>query len=87
MMRKMYPYDFDKDLSLNYWKCPACQKVIITNRKGNVDQAKKMEDHLIKFHETSMFGFFLENKQIFVPLEKDQKEGRKSNGNKKRITT
>jgi len=83
-MTGMYPYITEP--TLNYWKCPACQKVIITNRKGDADQAKKMEQHLLRFHETNEFSFFSEYRKTFISLSRET-GGRKYNGNTNRITT
>ena len=40
------------------WTCPACNKITILNLKGNDYQSKRIEHHIMNFHETTTFTFF-----------------------------
>ena len=53
-----YPYDKESKREVQYWTCPACRKVTIVRLKGESDQLKKIEFHLVKFHGTNSFFFF-----------------------------
>jgi hypothetical protein len=66
IQKKIYP------CPVTSWTCPSCHKVTILNLKGNDYQAKRIEHHINKFHETTTYRFFQQ-----YPMEETLKTLRK----------